>query len=128
MPIYASPVYFGNVFGWAYEVHHHVQLPVAEFFGFVTFNIRKLKFCQECWRFHWEKSHIICEQCREEKKRPRGPLVAFQDKIRKAKERGIIKDNDQHKELLKVFKREGETAANRRYQALKDDSKVKRLC
>lgn len=105
--IIAGPAFNEKTLGWFACCHHPVQLPVAEIFFLANYNIRKLKFCHNCGKFHWEKSHIVCKDCRNKRERKRRagkektPKEKFLNKVYQSLTRKGIKGGRQRKAVLK---------------------------
>lgn len=100
-----------GVFGWLISVSHPVQLPVAEIFFLVNFNIRKLKLCLKCFRFHWDRKHEICKVCREDKT----PEETFANTLYQASSRGRVSVEDR-KRFLSILNFHGLDEAKKRYK------------
>jgi hypothetical protein len=92
--------------GWAVCCHHPVQIAVAEIFFLTTYNIRRLKLCPACAKFHWEKDHVVCRGCRNARERKRRsvkgktPEERFLNKVYQQLTRMKIKEKDQREKFL----------------------------
>lgn len=131
--VIAGPAFNGKTIGWASCCFHQVQFAVAEVFFLVNYNIRKLKLCPKCGKFHWENGHIVCRDCRNKYERKRRankektPKDKFLNKVYQTLTRKGIKEERQRKEVLEQinnsFAQEGLEAAERVFRKILDDIK-----